>query len=70
MHSQSWVDTPIDSLGMTPREAARAAGDARAELEMLLDDQDWRSDREAESGRPALMDVAWTRRELGIPAAR
>jgi hypothetical protein len=70
MHSESWVDTTIDTLGMTPREAARAGGDARTELEMLLDDQDWRNDREAERGEPALADVSWTRQELGIPAAR
>ncbi len=68
--SESWVDTTIDSLGMTPRESARAGGDARTELEMLLDDQDWRNDRETETGQPALMDVAWTRQELGIPAAQ
>jgi len=62
------VDTPIDNLGMTPREAAGAGGDARTELEMLVDDLDWNEDRQAEAGKPALMDVAWIRRELGIPA--
>jgi hypothetical protein len=71
MHGESWVDQTIDILGMTPRAAA-AAGQPRlrAELEMLLDDLDWRNDREAERGRPALMDVAWIRRELGILATR
>jgi hypothetical protein len=69
-HSESWVDDTIDDLGMTPREAALAGGDARAELEMLLDDLDWRNDREAELGRPILMDVAWIRRELGVEAGR
>jgi hypothetical protein len=69
-HSESWVADTVDDLGMTPREAALAGGDARAELEMLLDDMDWRNDREAELGRPILMDVAWIRRELGIGAVR
>jgi hypothetical protein len=69
-HSESWVADTVDDLGMTPREAALAGGDARAELEMLLDDMDWRNDREAELGRPILMDVAWIRRELGIEAGR
>ncbi len=69
-HSESWVADTVDDLGMTPREAALAGGDARAELEMLLDDMDWRNDREAEFGRPVLMDVAWIRRELGIGAIR
>jgi hypothetical protein len=68
-HSESWVDT-VNDLGATPREAALAGGDARAELAMLLDDMDWRNDREAELGRPILMDVAWIRRELGIEAGR
>ncbi len=36
----------------------------------MLDDMDWRNDREAEAGRPILMDVAWIRRELGIEAGR
>jgi hypothetical protein len=69
-HSESWVADTVDDLGMTPREAAQAGGDARAELVMLLDDMDWRNDREAELGRPILMDVAWIRRELGIGAVR
>ena len=50
-HRESWVAETVDDLGMTPREAALAGGDARAELEMLLDDMDWRNDREAEAGR-------------------
>jgi hypothetical protein len=41
MQAESWVDTAIGILGMTPREAARAGGKARAELEMLVDDLDW-----------------------------
>jgi len=69
-HSESWVADTVDDLGMTPREAALAGGDARAELEMLLDDMEWRNDREAEFGRPVLMDVAWIRRELGVGAIR
>jgi tetratricopeptide (TPR) repeat protein len=64
-HGESWVDT-VNDLGMTPREAARAGGSARTELEMLLDDMDWSNDRQAERGRPILMDVAWIRQELGI----
>jgi hypothetical protein len=69
MHSESWVDT-VNDLGMTPREAALAGGDARAELKMMLDDLDWNNDRQTELGRPILMDVAWIRRELGIEAGR
>jgi len=69
-HSESWVAETVDDLGMTPREAALAGGDARAGLEALLDDMDWQNDREAERGQSALMDVAWIRRELGIEAAR
>jgi hypothetical protein len=67
---ESWVAETVGDLGMTPREAALAGGDARAELETLLDDMDWRNDRQAELGRPFLMDVAWIRRELGIGAGR
>ncbi len=70
MQAGSWVDKTIDGLGMTPREAARAGEDARTELEMLVDDLEWRNDGQAEAGKPALMDVAWIRRELGIPTAR
>jgi hypothetical protein len=58
MRAESWVNTTIDALGMTPREAARAGGKARTELGMLLNDLDWRNDRQAEQGRPALMNVA------------
>jgi len=29
---------------------------------MLLNDLDWRNDRQAEQGRPALMNVEWTAR--------
>ena len=68
-HRESWVDT-VNDLGMTPREAALAGGDARAEVEMMLDDLDWNNDRQAEFGRPILMDVDWIRRELGIGAGR
>ena len=63
------VDT-VNDLGMTPREAALTDGDARAEVEMMLDDMDWHNDREAEFLRPILMDVAWIRREPGIEAGR
>lgn len=62
---ESWIDT-VNYLGMTPREAAAAGGDIRAELELLLDDLEWRENRHAERGRPELMDVAWIRRELGL----
>jgi|CZKT01.1.fsa_nt_gi hypothetical protein len=68
-HRESWVDT-VNDLGMTPREAALAGGGARAELEMLLDDMDWHNDRQAELGRPILMDVAWIRRELKVEPGR
>ena len=68
-HRESWVET-VSDLGMTPREAALAGGDARAEVEMMLDDLDWNNDRQAGLGRPILMDVAWIRRELGIGAGR
>jgi hypothetical protein len=56
----------IDALGMTPREAARAGGRARDELDMLLDDLHWDAYRRAEAGDPPLIDVAWARRELGL----
>ena len=65
-HARAWVDMTIDTLGMTPREAARAGGRARDGLEMLLDDIQWRESREAEAGEPPLMDLAWVRRELGL----
>jgi len=68
-HRESWVDT-VNNLGLTPREAALAGGDARAEVEMLLDDLEWNNDRQADLGRPLLMDVAWIRRELGIETGR
>ncbi len=68
-HRESWVNT-VNDLGMTPREAALAGGDTRAELEMMLDDLDWHNDRHAELGRPILMDVDWIRRELGSEAGR
>ena len=65
-HTRAWVDMPIDTLGMTPREAARAGGRARDGLEMLLDDLQWREYRQAEAGEPPLMDLAWVHRELGL----
>lgn len=65
-HTRAWVDMTIDTLGMTPREAARAGGRARDGLEMLLDDLQWHAYRRAEAGDPPLMDVAWARRELGL----
>jgi len=64
---ESWVDIPVNRLGMTPREAARAGGDARAELEAILDDMQWHSDRSLDRGDLPTMDVAWVRKELGIP---
>jgi hypothetical protein len=64
--SESWVDIPM-SLGMTPREAALAGGEARTELEALLDDMQWHNDRNREQGRPPTMNVAWIREKLGIP---
>ncbi len=64
---KSWVDTP-NSLGMTPREAANAGGDVRRELAALLDDMQWCNDRSLERGERPTMDVAWIRKELGIPA--
>jgi hypothetical protein len=47
------------TASMTPRAAA-ASGEPglRAELELLLDDLYRRNDREAERGRPALMEVS------------
>ncbi|MBI3686899.1 MAG: hypothetical protein HY241_06050 [Actinobacteria bacterium] len=53
---------------MTPREAARAGGDVRVELEAILDDMQWNNDRSRERGDPPTMDVAWIREELGLPA--
>jgi len=70
IQAESWVDTTIDRLGMTPREAARVGGQARTELEMLVDDLEWHNDRQADAGKPALMDVAWIRRELTMPSIR
>jgi hypothetical protein len=68
-HTRAWADATIDTLGMTPREAARAGGRARDGLEMLLDDLQWRENRQAEAGDPPLMDVAWARRELVLAVA-
>lgn len=65
-HTRAWVDMAIDSLGMTPREAARAGGRAGDTLEMLVGDLEWRESRQAEAGEPPLMDIAWVRRELGL----
>lgn len=65
--SQSWVDTPIERLGMTPREAAATSSTAHAELDALLDDMQWRNDRNLEQDKPITMDVEWIRRELNIP---
>lgn len=65
--SESWVDVSVPSLGMTPSEAALAGGEARAELEALLDDMQWHNDRNRERGNPPTMDVPWIREELGIP---
>jgi hypothetical protein len=65
--AEPWVDTPL-SLGLTPREAALAGGEARTELEAILDDLQWHNDRNRELGKPPAMDVSWIREELGIPA--
>jgi SEC-C motif len=65
---ESWVDSAVNSLGMTPREAARAGGDTLIELEAILDDVQWHSDRSLERGDLPTMDVAWLRDELGLPA--
>lgn len=61
--SKSWVDTPM-AVGLTPREAALAGGEARAELEAILDDMQWQNDRHREQGRPPTMNVALIREEL------
>jgi hypothetical protein len=66
--SQSWVDTTIDRLGTTPRDAAATGDDAtRAELDALLDDMQWRNDRNLEQSKPITMGVAWIRQELTMP---
>lgn len=65
-HTRAWVDMTIDTLGMSPREAARAGGRTRDGLEMLLDDLQWHAYRRTAAGDPPLMDVAWARRELGL----
>lgn len=64
---ESWVDTP-NRLGMTPREAAKVGGDVRRELEAILDDMQWYNDRNRDQGKSPTMDVAWIRKELGVPA--
>jgi hypothetical protein len=56
------------SLGMTPREAASAGGEARTELEAILDDMQWHNDRSRERGVPPTMNVSWIREELAIPS--
>jgi hypothetical protein len=63
--SESWLDTPVCN-GLTPRQAAKAGGDARVELEAILDDMQWRAERLREQGKPPPMDVARLRREVGI----
>jgi hypothetical protein len=45
-----------------------AGGEARTELEAILDDLQWSNDRNRERGRPSTMNVPWIREELGIPA--
>jgi len=64
---RSWVDAPND-LGITLREAVKAGGDARRELEAILDHKQWRDDRMQEQDEPSAMEVAWIRKELGVPA--
>jgi hypothetical protein len=66
--SESWLDTPLGH-GLTPRQAAKAGGDARVELEAILDDMQWRAERLREEGKPPPMDVDRLRREVGIPDA-
>jgi hypothetical protein len=63
--SESWLDTPV-CQGLTPRQAAKAGGDARVELEAILDDMQWRAERLREEGKPPPMDVDRLRREVGI----
>jgi hypothetical protein len=69
--SESWLDTPV-CHGLTPRQAAKAGGDARVELEATLDDMQWRAERLREEGKPPPppMDVDRLRREVGIPDPR
>ena len=68
MHAGSWVDQEVAIFGMTPRAAAASGYPGlRRKLEMELDDMEWRNDREADRGRPPLVDVAWIRRQLSIP---
>jgi hypothetical protein len=65
---ESWVNETVDALGMSPRQAAETGGDARAELDAILDDMQWSNDHNRDQGKPPTMDVAWIRRELGVPA--
>lgn len=66
--SQSWLNTTtINALDMTPRQAATVDGDPRTELKAILDDIQWYNDRNGERGELPTMDVAWVRKELGIP---
>jgi hypothetical protein len=65
---KSWVDAP-NSLGMTPREAAEAGGDARRDLAALLDDMQWYNDRSPKRAngcngltRPHPDGLTWTHR--------
>ena len=59
MHAGSWVDQEVAIFGMTPRAAAASGYPGlRRKLEMELDDMEWRNDREADRGRPPLVDVA------------
>jgi hypothetical protein len=64
--SESWLDTPV-CHGLTPRQATKAAGDARVELAAILDDMQWRAERLREEGKPPPpMDVDLLRREVGL----
>jgi hypothetical protein len=65
--SESWLDTPV-CHGLTPRQAAKAGGDARVELEAILDDMQWRAERLREEGKPPPMDVDRLRREVVLGA--
>ncbi|MGH3321027.1 MAG: YecA family protein [Streptosporangiaceae bacterium] len=61
-HELRWVDDQIPALGgRTPREAVTEGGDALAELNVLLDDMEWRRDASGQG-----MDPARIRHDLGL----
>jgi hypothetical protein len=59
---ESWVNESIDARGMRPRQAAETGGDARAELQAILDDMHGSNDRNRDQGRPA----RWTSRGSAV----